>query len=334
MNVIISNKYSTMLQGLNIEVIKTEQGVFTVEEIVSRYQNFYYQRMILDITALKDYDNIKTLQKLSISLDMDKIILLLDDSEDTSKPEYLSQLISIGIYNFTKNIEGVMYLYNNPNTYRDVAQYHQIENSDDESTGGGVVQKYDTARGVRIIGVKDVTKGAGATSLVYMMKKQLEKNYHVVAIEVDKNDFVYFRDKQLISTTNDNIGNIVAKNSDKDIILIDMNNSAAANSAVHDIIYLIEPSIIKLNKMMMIEPTILNNLKNKHVVLNKSLLNSKDVLDFEYESKLKIFYNLPPLDDRERNIHALNALLVKMGFEKQKDGEAEKKNKILGLFGI
>lgn len=333
MNVIISNKYSAMLQDLTIDIIKSEQGVFSVDEIVNRYQNFFYQRMILDITALKDYKEIKTLQKLSISLDMDKLILLLDDSPETSNPEYLSQLISIGIYNFTKNVEGIMYLYNNPNTYRDVAQYHQIEHEDD-GTGGGVIQHYDSSRGVRIIGIKNVTKNAGATTLVYMMKKQLEKNYNVLAIEVDKSDFVYFMDKQLISTTNSNIGNIVAKNSNKDIILIDMNNSAGANTVVHDIMYLIEPSIIRLNKMMMVEPDILKTLKNKHVMLNKSLLTSKDVLDFEYESKLKVFYNLPPLDDRERNIHALNALLVKMGFDKQLDTETDNKNKLLGLFDV
>lgn len=332
MNVIISNKYTAMLQELTIDVIKSEQGVFTVDEIVSKYKNFFYQRMILDITSLKDYTDIKTLQKLSISLDMDKLILLLDDSAEVSSPEFLSELISIGIYNFTKNIEGIMYLYNHPNTYRDVVQYHQI---DHQNVQEPVIQEYDTSRGVRIIGVKNVTKSAGSTSLVYMMKKMLEKNYNVVAIEVDKTDFVYFRDKQLISTTNDNVGNIVAKNSNKDIILIDMNNSAAAMSAVHDILYLIEPSIIRLNKMMMVEPDILNTLQNKHVVLNKSLISSKDVLDFEYESKLKIFYNLPPLDDREKDILVLNAMLVKMGFTKQQPGEEnKKKNSILGLFGI
>src|SRR5574344_2457071 len=333
MNVIISNKYSATLQDLNIDIIKSETGVFSADEIVAKYQNFFFQRMILDITALQDYQDIKNLQNLSISLDMDKLILLLDDTEETSRPEFLSQLISIGIYNFTKNVEGVMYLFNNPNTYRDVAQYHQIDLAQ-ELTEQNLNNSYSESRGVRIIGVKNVTKNAGATTLVYMMKKQLEKNYNVLAIEVDKSDFVYFMDKQLISTTNSNIGNIVAKNSNKDIILIDMNNSAGANTVVHDIMYLIEPSIIRLNKMMMVEPDILKTLKNKHVMLNKSLLTSKDVLDFEYESKLKVFYNLPPLDDRERNIHALNALLVKMGFDKQLDTETDNKNKLLGLFDV
>ena len=335
MNVIIANKLTEPLQNLEIDIIKSEQGTFTVEELISKYQNFFYQRMILDITALKDYKDIRVLQKLSISLDMDKLILILDGADtETSTPEFLSQLISIGIYNFTKNIEGVMYLYNHPNTYRDVAQYHQIERAEGESAIS-TVQEYDNSKGVRIIGIKNVTKEAGATTLVYMMKKMLEKNYNVVAIEIDKSDFAYFRDKELISATSANVGNIISKNSNKDIILIDMNNSSAAMSAVHDVIYLIEPSIIRINKMMMVEPDILNTLKGKHIVLNKSLLSSKDVLDFEYESRLKIFYNLPPLDDREKDIRVLNAMLAKMGFTKQDPSfQDKKKNSILGLFGF
>ena len=332
MNVIISNKHTEALQGLGIDIIKSEQGEFAVEELVTRYQNFFYQRMILDVTALKNYKDIKVLQKLSISLDMDKLILLLDsDDADSSSSEFLSQLISIGIYNFTKNIEGVMYLYNHPNTYRDVAQYHQIEHEEVEMASIQVPE-YDSAKGVRIIGIKNVTREAGATTLVYMMKKMLEKNYKVVAIEIDKSDFVYFRDKSLISATSANVSNIIAKNNDQDIILIDMNNSSAAMSAVHDVLYLIEPSIIRINRMMMVEPDILNTLKGKHIVLNKSLLSSKDVLDFEYESRLKVFYNLPPLDDREKDIRILNAMLSKMGFTRQDPSGQDKKRK--GLFGF
>ena len=328
MNVIISNKATELLQSLTIDVIKTEQGEFEVSDIISRYQNLFYQRMILDVTALKDYKDIKTYQKLSISLDMDKIILLLDDAPEVSSLEFLSSLISIGIYNFTKNIDGVIYLYNHPNTYRDVAQYHQIEHEDGVDAGGSAkMVEYDSTHGVRIIGIKNVTKEAGATTLTYMMKKMLEKNYKVTAIEVDKSDFAYFRDKDLISATSTNIGSIVAKNSNQDVILIDMNNSSTAVAAVHDIIYLIEPSIIRINKMMMVEPEILETLKGKHVILNKSLLKSKDVLDFEYESRLKVFFNLPPLDDREKDIYILNSLLVKMGFSKQIDTEGDNKKK-------
>ena len=37
--------------------------------------------MIIDITAIKNYQDIKTMQNLSVNFDMSKVILLLDDSE-------------------------------------------------------------------------------------------------------------------------------------------------------------------------------------------------------------------------------------------------------------
>ena len=105
MNVIISNRYSEMLSNLNIDVIKNVRGEYDAEVIVSNFQNFFFNKMILDITAVKDYRNIANIQKLSFGLDMSKVILLLDDSREVNSPMYLSSLVSMGIYNFTKNIE-------------------------------------------------------------------------------------------------------------------------------------------------------------------------------------------------------------------------------------
>ena len=70
MNVIIANKYQTMLQSLNIDVIKVLTGEFEVDDIISSFQNFYFQRMIIDVTAIKNYRDIRVIQKLSISLYM------------------------------------------------------------------------------------------------------------------------------------------------------------------------------------------------------------------------------------------------------------------------
>ncbi len=328
MNVIIANRYQAMLQTLDIDVIKRMEGEFDVDEIISTFQNFFFQRMILDITAIKNYKNIETLQKLATSLDMEKVILLLDDSAESSSTQYLSKLISLGIYNFTKNVEGIMYLYNNPNSYRDVAQYHQLNDIREV-----VVEKFGPSVGAKILGIVNVNKSAGATTLTYMMKKQLSKNYSVGAIEVDKRDFMYFKDKDMVSCTNEQLGNTVAKFSDKDVILIDMNTSQAAKSICHEIIYLIEPSVIKLNRMMMVNPRALANLKNNKVVLNQSLLTNRDMLEFQAEAGIKIFYNMPPLDEREKDISGLDPFLLKLGFERQAGGENEKKNRILGLFG-
>ncbi len=333
MNVIVSNKYQSMLADLPIDVIKRLDGEFDADDLGSMFKNFFFQRMILDITALKNYKDIKTLQKLSILLDMDKVILLLDDSEETTSSEFLSKLVSIGIYNFTKNVDGIMYLYNHPNTYRDVAHIHQldIQKSDDTVIVKNVINT-EGAHKAYVLGVKNVNKQAGSTSLVYMMKKQLEKNYSVVAIEVDKSDFVYFQDKGLISVRNPEIGNTIAKNSDKEVIIVDVNGSQGAIDLCDDIIYLIEPSVIKLNRLMMMDNMAIRRLKDKKIVLNQSLINSKDILDFEYEARVKIFYNLPPLDERDEHNIPLNAFLVRLGFDRQQDTEVENRKKILGLF--
>ena len=84
MNVIISNKYKEMLDTLPIDIIKNNNGEFEVDDIIKEFQIYYFQRMILDITAIKNYQDIRNLQKLSISLDMDKVILLLDDTQESS----------------------------------------------------------------------------------------------------------------------------------------------------------------------------------------------------------------------------------------------------------
>lgn len=333
MNVVISNKYQAMLESLDIEVIKTLNGEFEIEEIVNQFQNFFYQKMILDITAIKNYRDIRTIQKLSISLDMDKLILLIDDTVDDGTNAYLSKLISMGIYNFTKNAEGILYLYNNPNTYRDVAHIQQLDITPVQEQPV-IVEKYENTvpTGPKIIGIKNVTKQSGATTLTYMIKNQLKQDYSVVAIEVNKSDFRYFNDKELVSTTNTEIGNVIAKYSDHDAILVDLNDSNQAENLCHDVIYLIEPSIIKLNKLMLVNGGIFKTLKDKKVVLNQSLLESKDVSDFEYESGLKIYYNLPPLDERNKNLLKLNSFLIKLGFTKLTGDDQEKKKSILGLF--
>lgn len=337
MNVIVSNKYQSMLETLDIEIIKSINGEFEVDEIINTFKNFFFQRMILDITSIKNYKDIKNLQKLSISLDMDKVILLLDDSPESSSADYLSKLISMGIYNFTKNLDGIIYLYNNPNSYRDVAQYHQLDtpvytavSSNNASSG----VPYYVAATTRVIGIKNVTKDSGATTLAYMLKQQLEQNYSVVAVEIDKREFVYFKSKNMESISASDLGNFIAKHSNKEVIIVDLNQATGVESLCSDIVYLIEPSVIKLNKLLINDRNALAKLKGKKVILNQSLLTSKDVLDFEYESKLKIFFNMPPLDEREKQIQILNVFLAKLGFERQSSGEIEKKNKLLGIFNI
>ena len=258
---------------------------------------------------------------------MEKIILLLDGTDATSNPAFISNLVSMGIYNFTKNIEGIQYLYNTPNTYRDVAQFHRLDATFGNAAmansqpivAAPVVEMAPQPEfyGTRVIGVKNITKQSGASSLVYMMKNELSKHYSVVAIEVDKTDFTYFKDKSLISTVTSEVGSIINKHKDKNVIIVDINNSLVAEGFCQDVLYLIEPSIIKLQKLITLNATALQGLKDKKIILNQSLLSSSEVANFEYEARVKVYYNLVPLNERDKKIPELNKLLVKLGFAKQ-----------------
>ena len=105
MNVIVSNKYAAMLSNLNIDLIKSINGEFNVDDLIAQFDNFFFNKMVLDITAIANYEDISQIQRLSFGMDMSKIILLLDDSPVVNSPQYLSELVSMGIYNFTRNMQ-------------------------------------------------------------------------------------------------------------------------------------------------------------------------------------------------------------------------------------
>ena len=338
MNVKIVNKYASLLANLDIDFIKSVEGEFTPEEIIMQFSNFFYNKMILDITAIKNYEDITKIQELSVNMDMSKVILLLDDSEVVNSPRYLSQLVSMGIYNFTRNVDAIKFLIDNPNSYKDVAQYHQLNNvmvappATDASVSSSPVQNvvYEP-RDLRIIGVKNVTEHAGSTTLTYLLKKQLEKKYKVVAVEVDDNDFIFFNDRSLKHTNHMELSNFIATNYNVDVILVDLNDKGS-ESVCSEILYLIEPGLIKLNKLIRKDRNIFEKLKGKKIILNRSVLNSSDIADFEYESRSKVYYNIPYLDDKLDNNHVLNELLIKMGFARLDDDNSEKGGKLFSIF--
>lgn len=326
MNVIIENERKDELSNLDIDVIKTISGQFDAAEIVSIFKSFYYNKMILDVTAIKDYVNPDNIVKIGEGLDPNKVILFLPKVQDVSSQVYLAKIVKGGMYNFTNNIEGVKYLINHTNTHEEVAQVEQVKELTE-----AVQQK--VVSGCRVIGIRNVTDHAGATTLIYMLKRELERIYgeNVYAIEVNRHDLQYFNVKNTISTTKDVLSSTVNKLSNAAVILIDLND-CDDDSTCGDVLYLIEPSSIRLNKLMRTNKNIFNELNGKKIVLNKSLLNDKDVNDFESEANTKVLYNVPPLDERRKN-EKIVSLIDVVGLNNVGNTNSKKSDgKILGLF--
>lgn len=328
MNVIISNKYKEELDSLEIDISKKLEGEFPVEEIIDNFSNYFFNKMVVDITSIKNYQNFDNLQKLAMNLNVEKIIFLLD--HENVNPNFLSELVNVGIYNFTTTKEGIMYLYNNPNSYSDVVQYQnykalpeQIKQEENNNINNQtkVEEVLPTFKkqyhepfestGCKVIGIKNVTNSAGSTTLTYILKNELSHYKDVIAIEVNKRDFIFLRDSELISVDSRELTNTIDSNRDKDIILVDL-NSYNDTTMCDDVLYLIEPTTIKLNKLVMLDRKAFENLNKKKIILNKSLLDKKEIMSFEFETGSDVYYNIPYISDKGSNAELLLPLLERL----------------------
>ena len=334
MNVIISNDHQNELSNLDIDVIKSISGVYSATEVVEMFKNFFFNKMILDVTALKGYDDYLTYQKLVSELEADKIIFLLPEGSRLCSSNFLGHLISFGIYNFTTNLNGVNYLLKKPNTYQDVENIAKMSNiSSSKETGAAVtrVNSSSSNDGVKIIGFRNVTDSAGATTFIFMLKKELSSIFgqNVIAVEIDRYDFPLFYEKGLFSIKAEDLENFLYEYSNSKIILVDLNDFSD-DSFCDEVIYLVEPSSLKLNRLLRGQRSAFAELGDKRVMLNKSLLLNNDVFDFESESGVRVFYNMPPLDERKRNA-IVSDFASKLGLLNS-DGRNSGANKIFGLF--
>lgn len=343
MDAVVGNKYIDIFSSLNIEVSKKIEGEFEVEEIISTFSNFFFNRMFLDITAIKNYKDLTNLQKLSMGINMDKVILLLDSNDSiSSSKQFLSRLVSLGIYNFATDINGLTYLYANPNSYRDVAYLHEINNTTNNNANVDGVSSdnvsHEEPNNRIVLGIKNVTDSAGSTTLTYLIKKILSDYYNTMALEVDKRELTYFNDKDTLSVKEDELDDVFDKYSNINFFVVDLGKSKK-DHLCNEVLYLIEPTTIKLNKLVLINPNIFSELQDKKVVLNKSLLNKQDIDNFELEADIKVYHNIVPFNDKEDCSSIIMPLLEKLGYVKEtsseeivEDSNKSNKKSLFGLF--
>lgn len=316
MNILVTNKYKDLINSTNIEVLKEISGVFTVSELFNNFRSMYYKKIIIDATALVNFPKKDILKELVQKFDLDKLILFLPP--DNPPPmAFLSFLVSIKLYNFTDNINGLLELINNNNTYDDVKDFVVNDNSKNNNNNMENSFFEDTNLqnnvGRTIIGFKDITVNAGTTELIYMIKNQLENvyKYNVVAVEIGKNELSFYQTKNVYSIEPNRLDEFLKNGLSADIVLLDLNGNNY-DGLCTDILYLVEPSLYKINRLLMANRMAFNNLKGKKVVLNKSLLTQKDSSILGKEANISIYFNIPPLNDRILN-PILNDLILKLG---------------------
>ena len=329
MNVIVANERKNELSTLNIDIIKTVDGVHTVEELVGMFTNFFFNKMILDITSINGYDDYSNLKKLFTNIDASKVILYL--SESTNTKEFISDLITLGVYNFTINFEDIMFLFNNPKSYSDVASMQISRNTYDINAEIdkelGVNQEkeftfedftlpgeYDGDK--KIIGLVNLTEHAGATTLAVQMVKQLNVCYQAIGIEMNKQDFVFFKTPRIYSCmSREDVLKKIKEHSDIDAVIVDLNNYDPKDFCT-DVLYLVEPGTIKLTKLIRRNGKTFEELSGEKIVVNRSNLDDSLVNEFEVETKAKVFSVVSNFRDSIDRVASVDNLLNKLGYTK------------------
>lgn len=319
MNLVIVNENTIVVNALTIDIIKVLNGVYDVNSVEKELVNFYFNKVIIDITAIKNYFSSFDLFEFLNYFGKDKVILLLNDSPYCNSKEFLTKLINNGYYNFTSNSQGVSFLVNRSNTYEDVKKYIQTTTFTSELNSSiGSTNIQTRTNNIKIIGIKNLSEGAGSTTLMQQMVKQLAFNYKVKGIELNGFDAMYFRRPDIIFCND----YTEAKTKIQwlkgiDVIIIDLNEFEDKNKICTDIIYLLEPGIIRISKFIKNINKYKDELNDMKIVLNRSALKDEEINYFEQETGLNIYYNLTNFDDKKDRLLSIDRLLIKLGFDKQ-----------------
>lgn len=322
MNVVTANECKSIIDRLDIDIIKRIDGQFELRELLSKFVNLYFNKMIIDITSIANYTDLETIKQLAEAVDPSRVILLLNTNPVVNSSVYMSKLVELGFYNFTRNYEGIKFLYSTPNSLENVKHLilteEQVRHQMEAMVQSSAPVAENTGR--RVIGLQNLTMHAGSTSLVNMMVRQLnDGGYTAVGLEMFKQDLMFYHDSNLSACMNKmDLENKLRLYTDVSAIFIDLNEFGEAEKYCDDILYLIEPSYIKLTKLLKKNRNAFLEHKGDKIVLNMSFVNDQEVPDFEYETKLKIFDNLPPMNDRNRDLDQVNELLGKLGFNIQR----------------
>ncbi len=187
-----------------------------------------------------------------------------------------------------------------------------LNNGQTESFIGG----FDQNKAL-VVGFRNVTEHAGTTTLLYKLKETLENRNrkHIALVEVGTSDLSFFRLAETVSVQDNELESCIKNYAMKyDYVFVDLNKTGN-DSLCNFVLYLVEPSKIKINKLIVQNRNIFNELKEKYVVLNKSMLSDNEKGIFSQEANLPFYATVGPFNDRSET-NALDELIMKIEEEK------------------
>ena len=320
MNILIKSNSNSILNNLSIDVIKTLVGEFTRDDLEKELSLLTYNYVIIDINSIKNYyDDNYLYSFLEFFPSPNQLIIVLNDEFASNSKIFLNKLINKGYYNFATSDSAITRLIERPNTYEDVKKF--LEGNDylkEETIVSGRETKEEFKTDKMIIGIENGVPHSGATTFMYFLVNSFPENIKVKGIEMNKYSSSYFKDDKIITCDSKDQLEIVIKTlKDIDIFVIDLNNSNVIDLC-KQVLYLVEPGTIKINKLIKGNSDNYQKLIGKNIILNRNTIPEDQLSNFEYETKLKIFGTIPNLNDRIDNQKYFQTIIKKLSIQKPK----------------
>lgn len=317
MNVIIKNENSQLIDNILFDDSKTLVGKFTLEDLNNQLSSVNYNYAIIDLTSIRNYyDDTYLFSFLSFFSVPSRVIIVLNDGFVANSKMFLSKLIDKGYYNFATSDSAINRLLEKGNSYEDVKIYlNGYDNLKQDSIVSGKEKntKFETDK--IIIGIENGIPHSGATTFMYLLLKSLSSSVKVKGVEMIKNDSKFFHDDRVISCDSRSQLELIIKTlQDVDVFVIDLNGSDVKNIC-NKVFYLIEPGVIKLNKLIKGDSATYNSLIGKNVVLNRSNILNDQLSNFEYETKFNVVGNIPNINERLDNNIEISKFIKKMNLD-------------------
>ena len=341
MYIVIKNDNSYIINNLIINVTKTLVGDFTREDLNRELSFVNYDKAIVDITSIRNYyDDNYLYSFLDFFRSPSDVILLLNDGFVANSKHFLSKLIEKGYYNIATTDSAVNRLLQRNNTFEDVKDYmegYDFLKTDSIVSGIEKSDKFETDK--FIIGIENGLPHAGATTLMYMLVKEISKLKNVKGVEMIKNDSAFFNDDRVISCkSKTQFENIVKTLKDVDVYVVDLNGTDV-KEICNKIIYIIEPGTTKINKVIKGNRENYEKLKTVDIVLNRSNIKDEELNNFQYETRFKVVGNVPNLNERldsnkslDKLINYLIGSILEVNDQITDDEHCDEKVGILGFF--
>ena len=64
MNVVTANENKNIIDRLDFDIIKRIDGEYDVKELMGKLTNLYFNKLVIDITSIKNYRNVNIFNEL------------------------------------------------------------------------------------------------------------------------------------------------------------------------------------------------------------------------------------------------------------------------------